>query len=137
MKRKLFILIAFLFIGITSFSQEVRQRESYYQKAFAEVIGGEREVVLSDRTRVDIVTDEYAIEVDFAEKWAESIGQSLHYQGMLDKKAGVLLVWKGPEEERFLKRLMDVAVKHGITVWVWNWTDDTWSRVDYNLQYLY
>ena len=135
MKRLLF-LIVFLFIGITVFSQ-ARERESYYQKEFAEVIGGEREVVLEDRTRVDIVTDTYAIEVDFAEKWAESIGQSLHYEEMLGKKAGVLLVMDREREERFLNRLMPIAAKHGITVWVWDWTDDTWSKVDFKVTYLY
>ena len=120
------------------FSQD-RQRESYYQKEFAEVMNGEREVILEDRTRVDIVTDTHVIEVDFAEKWAESIGQSLHYEKMLGKKAGVLLVIKGDEEVRFLERLMGVAVEHGIDVWIWDWTDDTWSKVDYKLEikYLY
>ena len=122
--------------SVSAFSQ-TRQRETYYQAKFAEVIGGEREVVLEDRTRVDIVTDSHVIEVDFAEKWAESIGQALHYEGMLDKHAGVLLVIEGQKEERFLERLMGVAAKHGIDVWVWDWTTDTWSKVDYKIQYLY
>jgi hypothetical protein len=135
MKRLLF-LIGLLLVTTVLFSQ-TRQRESYYQAEFAKIIGGEREVVLPDRTRVDIVTDEYAIEVDFAEKWAEGIGQALYYEKMLDKKAGILLIWEGEKEIRFLNRLMTVAVEHGIQVWVWNWTDDTWGRVDYKLQYLY
>lgn len=118
------------------FSQ-TKQRETYYQQQFAEIIGGEREVVLEDRTRVDIVTDTHVIEVDFAAKWAESIGQALHYKNMLGKKAGVLLIMKGDEEMRFLKRLMGVAVQHGIDVWVWDYTDDTWSKVDYKLTYIY
>jgi len=122
--------------SISAFSQE-KQRESYYQDEFAKVIGGDTEVRLDDGTRADIVTDKYAIEVDFGAKWAESIGQSLSYAIQLEKQAGVLLVISGEDEIRFLDRLMAVAVQHGIQVWIWNWTNDTWSRVDYKLTYLY
>jgi hypothetical protein len=137
--KKLIIFIGMLLITACLFSQE-RQRESYYQQRFAEAVNGETEVVLSDRTRVDIVTDTHVIEVDFAEKWAESIGQSLHYEGMMaTKKAGVLLVIEGKNEERFLDRLVGVAAKHGIDIWVWNWTTDEWSKLDYKfeIKYLY
>lgn len=139
--KKLLLLIGMLLFAATLFSQITeRQRETYYQQKFAEAINGKREVVLEDRTRVDIVTNTHVIEVDFAEKWAESIGQSLHYQGMMyKKKAGVLLIVEGRTEERFLDRLVGVAAKHGIDVWVWDWTTDTWSEVDYKLEikYLY
>ena len=37
------------------------------------------EVVMKDCTRCDILTATHAIEVDFARKWAEAIGQSLNY----------------------------------------------------------
>jgi len=134
--RKALLLIVFILFSVSAFSQ-TRQRESYYQKAFAEIVNGQTEVVLSDRTRCDIVTETHAIEVDFASKWAESIGQSLHYEGMLGKQAGVLLVMDGKVEERFLDRLMGVAAKHGIDVWTWDWRTDTWSKVDYKIQYLY
>jgi len=135
--KKILLLIALILFTVSAFSQ-TRQRESYYQQKFAEIVGGEREVVLKDRTRVDIVTDTHTIEVDFAEKWAESIGQSLHYEGMFsDKKAGVLLVLDLDREERFLDRLMGVAAKHGIDVWIWDWTDDTWSKVDYKIEIKY
>ena len=39
---------------------------------------GYKEFVLSDKTRIDCLTDEYAIEYDYAKKWAESIGQALY-----------------------------------------------------------
>ena len=133
--RKVLLLLAFLLITVVMFGQ--KQRESYYQHEFAVAIGGQTEVRLADGTRADIVTDEYEIEVDFGAKWAESIGQSLSYGIQLDKKPGVLLVIKDESEIRFLDRLMNVAVEHGIQVWVWNYTTDKWSRVDYKLTYLY
>jgi len=132
--KKLLVLITLLVFSLTTFSQ-TRQRETYYQQKFAEIVKGEREVVLEDRTRIDIVTDTHVIEVDFAEKWAESIGQSLHYQGMLsDKTAGVLLVIDIEKEVRFLERLVGVAIKHGIDVWIWDWKTDKWSKVDFKYE---
>ena len=134
--KKIFIMIALLLISVVVFSQ-TRQRESYYQHEFAVAIDGQTEVRLANGTRADIVTDKYAIEVDFGAKWAEAIGQSLSYGIQLEKQPGVLLVISGEDEIRFLERLMTVAVEHGIQVWIWNYTDDTWSRVDYKLTYLY
>jgi len=134
--KKILLLIALILFSVSVFSQ-TKQKESYYQDEFAKIVNGETEVRLDDGTRADIVTDKYAIEVDFGAKWAESIGQSLSYAIQLEKQAGILLVISGEDEIRFLDRLMAVAVEHGIQVWIWNYTDDTWGRVDYKLQYLY
>ena len=38
--------------------------ESHYQKYYANLVGGESEVVLGDKTRCDIVTATHVIEVD-------------------------------------------------------------------------
>ena len=134
--KKILLMIVLVLFSVSAFSQ-TKQRESYYQHEFAVAIGGQTEVRLANGTRADIVTDKYAIEVDFGAKWAEAIGQSLSYGIELKKQAGILLVLKGDEEIRFLERLMPVAVQHGIQVWIWNYTEDTWSRVDYKLTYLY
>jgi len=134
--KKLIIFIGMLLIAASLFSQ-TRQNEKYYQEAFADMMEGKTEVVLSDRTRVDVETDTHVFEVDFAEKWAEAIGQSLHYQGMTGKQAGVLLVMKGYQEDRFLDRLMGVAAKHGIDVWVWDYLNNTCRKVKVNIEYKY
>jgi hypothetical protein len=136
--KKMLLLITLILFSISVFSQEkIRQRESYYQAAFAFVVDGESEVVLKDKTRADIITATHAIEVDFAEKWAESIGQALHYEEMTGKKAGVLLVVEEFKDTRYLDRLMPIAIKHGIDVWTWDWTTDRWGRVDYKIEYIY
>ena len=41
----------------------------------------------------------HAIEFDFAEKWAESIGQALHYSFMTGKRAKVVLILENPEKQ--------------------------------------
>ena len=59
--------------------------------------GADVEYRLADGTRVDILTDQYAYEVDWAWKWAEGVGQCIHYSIMTQRMAGlVLLVRHGP-----------------------------------------
>ena len=57
-------------------------------------IGGKVEVVMKDGTRCDILTATHAIEVDFAKKWAEAIGQKeteVNYKN--GKRFGVFKEW--------------------------------------------
>jgi len=132
--KKILILLLML-ITIAASSQ--KKKEVYFQLIFANAMYGDTEVVLEDRTRVDIHTDTFAIEVDFAKKWSESIGQSLYYSEMTNKKAGVLLIIEGEKEKRYLDRLMKVAIKHDITVWVIDYNSDVWKRVDVVTTYSY
>ena len=66
----------FLFSLLLALPLFGKQSERYYQEKFAREIGGKVEVVMKDGTRCDILTATHAIEVDFAKKWAEAIGQS-------------------------------------------------------------
>ena len=134
--KKLILISLFIFVPLFVLSQ-TRQSEKYYQTEFAKKIDGSPEVYLTDRTRVDVMTDTHVFEVDFAEKWAESVGQSLHYEEMTKKQAAVLLVMEGTKDERFLIRLMRIASKHGIEVWVWNYLTDTYKKVEVEITYDY
>lgn len=91
--------------------------EADYSDKWCKEMGGTREYTLPDLTRVDCLLTEYAVEVEFAPKWAESIGQSLYYAMETKRKPGVVLVLQ-VGEERFLVRLLKVAWKYDITVWV-------------------
>lgn len=81
---------------------------------------GEAEKKTVDGSRVDIYTNSgYAIEVEWASKWKEAIGQSLYYATLEDAKPGIILLFKGDQVEKFYyMRLMVVASKYGIKVWV-------------------
>jgi hypothetical protein len=72
------------------------------------------EYVLDDKTRVDCLTDTLAVEVDFAQKWAEAVGQSLYYAYKTGKKPGIVLILERPEHSRYLDRLKPLAEKHQI-----------------------
>ncbi|WP_321367633.1 hypothetical protein [uncultured Desulfuromusa sp.] len=91
--------------------------EKHYQQIWCDAARGITEYRLPDATRVDCLLDEYAVEFDFASKWAESIGQALYYGYMTDSKPGVVLILEKESDSRYLDRLKLVADKQNITVW--------------------
>ena len=56
---------------------------------------------------------DYAIEFDFAKKWAESIGQSLYYSKMTGKSPAVVLILTSPNDYHYVKRVerLDNGIK--------------------------
>ena len=70
---------------------------------------GYKEFVLSDKTRIDCLTDEYAIEYDYAKKWAESIGQALYYAKKTGKKPAVALILQKPSDIKYVNRVKEAA----------------------------
>ncbi len=117
--RYLTLIILFLvFIGCSN-TKVKKYHEKHYQTLLCEELDGELEVVLKDKTRVDCLTDQYAIEVDFAKKWAEGIGQSLYYGYMTGKKPAIALI-VGKKDARYLKRLEKVATKEEIKIFIIN-----------------
>lgn len=67
-------------------------QERDYQKRFC--AGMALEIPTPSGARADCVSETHAIEVDWSKKWAEAIGQSLHYASELNLKAGIVLVCK-------------------------------------------
>lgn len=81
-----------------------KMKEAYYVSQWCGDIG-QQEFILWDSTRVDCLTKDYAIEFDFAKKWAESVGQALYYSKMTGKKPAVALILTDVEDYRFVKRI--------------------------------
>lgn len=93
--------------------------ESDYRDAWCSANAGKPELVLDDRTRVDCVTATHAVEVEFAPKWAEAVGQALYYSAKTGKRPGILLILKEPAERRFLERLFRVIAGQCLPIDVW------------------
>ncbi len=109
----------FLLLLVLNLHAKHLNKEKVYQDHFCKQFGGVSEYRLKDKTRVDCLLNDYAIEVDFAKKWAESIGQSLYYASQTSRKAAVLLIMEDIQrDEKYLRRLQDVSQKHGIEIWV-------------------
>lgn len=92
--------------------------EVAWSAALAELVGGEAEHRLPDRTRVDVLTDKYAVEVDWVGKFEEGIGQALRYSDATGKLPVVALGLKGDWSKQELETARRVANKHHISVWV-------------------
>ena len=89
------------------------QVEAYYQSEWCTPDFGRKEAILWDMTRVDCLTKDYAIEFDFAKKWAESIGQALYYSKLTGKAPAVVLILTNPIDYRYAKRIerLDNGIK--------------------------
>jgi len=79
------------------------QREADYITQLSAHLGGISEYKV-ENGRVDILTDQYAIEVEKAQNWKHSIGQSLWYALQTNRRPGIILIM----EDRINDR------KHGI-----------------------
>lgn len=67
---------------------------------------GAPEYRLPEGSRVDILTDDVAWEVEWVDKWPESIGQALFYGIATDRTPGVVLLLRGNSDEDYLQCLM-------------------------------
>ncbi len=125
------ILIVILSL-ICSFSNHLFAQK--YEKDYINLIhqhfGGQKEVTVKGG-RIDILTDQYAIEIDFANKWKESIGQSLWYALQKTKKPGIVLILRDQSEYTYFLQLNSALSFGGlqgkIKVWLW--------PIDFNLDY--
>ncbi len=100
------IISAFVYLSTNSFNEDYQPKDKYKEADYVrEYCSGEIEHVLQDRTRVDCLTDEYAIEFDYAKKWAESIGQSLYYAKMTGKKPAVAIIMTSIKDEKYIERI--------------------------------
>jgi len=116
MKRSIvLILLILLFAAPVQAKHAALEKE--YQAQWCSEHGGVCEHVLPDSARVDCLMEAYAVEFDFAQKWAEAVGQSLYYAAMTGKKPGIVLIIEQPGDVRYLDRLKVLAITYGITVW--------------------
>jgi len=116
--RRFLIVLFLILIPEHGFSKTIH-RERTYQESWCNRAGGLTEVTLSDRSRVDCLTDTYAVEMDFAGKWAEAVGQALFYASMTGKRPAIVLIMEKKGDSRYLKRLYLTIEKWGLPVKVW------------------
>ena len=89
--------------------------ESEYQALWCGKRGGVMEYKLNDKTRVDCLTDKLAVEVDYANKWAECIGQALYYGKMTNRQPACVLIMENPEKDtKYLNRLRRAVYRKGL-----------------------
>ena len=111
------ILIITLILTISPAWAKRLHHEAVYQKAWCEKRGGVMEYKLNDKTRVDCLLPDLAVEFDFANKWAECIGQAIYYGKMTNRQAACVLIMENGEKDlKYLKRLRKAAYKKGVNL---------------------
>ena len=94
-----------------------KHSEFSYQHAWCTVHKGIEEYENRDKTRVDCLTEYHAVEFDFANKWAESVGQAEHYARMTGKRGKVVLILENPRKEKiYYKRVKELGKIHNFDV---------------------
>ena len=117
MKKIAVILICLVLIPIAYAKRN--HPEKWYQEKWCRDRGGKTEVVLPDKTRCDCLTDTHAIEFDFANKWAESIGQSLYYSLQTGKRAGIVLILESEKDRKYWIRLNSTIQHFKLPINTW------------------
>ena len=127
MKQKIYFILILLLIPLIVFAYPFTydtcnlgythihhdHNEKSYQKAWCDAHNGIMEYKNDDFTRIDCLTDKHAVEFDFANKWAESIGQALHYGLMTGKKPKVVLILDNPKTQMvYYKRAQRLGKKY-------------------------
>jgi len=118
-KVRILTQIILSLIAFSSFSQTY---ESDFVNLIQKELGGEREVSVTSGY-VDLLTDEYAIEVEFANKWKQAIGQALWYGLQTNKRPAIVLIKKSLRDQKYVNQLFSAlnygALDHKLKVWVW------------------
>lgn len=104
--KKFIIILTILLTSVNWSYAKHLHTEREYQAYWCNKKGGVMEYRLNDKTRVDCLLPTMAVEVDFAPKWHECIGQALYYGRKTRRTpACVLIMENGENDLRFLYRL--------------------------------
>lgn len=79
--------------------------EKEYQTYWCNKHGGQMEIVLSNKARIDCLLPDLAVEVDFAKKFHECIGQALEYSAHTGKIPACLLIVEKDSDWKYVERL--------------------------------
>ena len=82
-----YVLCLVLIMTLAS-SACAQMKEADYANIIQQHLGGQREVSVTSG-RVDLVTDTFAYEIEWANKWKESKGQALWYGLQTSKQPGI------------------------------------------------
>jgi len=112
-------IIVWIGAACSTIGPVLAQSEADFQRRFCHGMLQER--TLPTGARPDCLSGTHAIEVEFTKKWAEAIGQALHYAAETNLKPGIILVCK-KDESRCLRHIFraESTLSHWklpITVW--------------------
>ena len=90
------------------------------------------EAPLWDRSRVDLLGPDMAIEVDWSSKWAEGVGQALYYGVIADRQSGLILLLKDGQSAKnrlYLMRAKAACMAAGVALFIYDCNERTFLNV--------
>jgi hypothetical protein len=104
-----------ILIPIISLRVPAGSNEHVWTTALANTIKGKTEVTVSFG-RADVLTENYAVEVDFLSKWKEGLGQALHYGDATGLVPVLALITLSRVDEGLLKQIEGLCTSKGVKV---------------------
>lgn len=117
MIKKFLIVFVILICCCSAFAKAKEYNEKYYQNLWCNQWHGKQEVRLVDLTRADCLTKNYAVEFDFAKKWAECFGQAVHYSDLTGKKPACILIIENKKDFVHYVKAYNTFKKHNVVLW--------------------
>ncbi len=107
-------------IGYLATDVQPSRTEVEWSKLIAAEISGETEVRTPDGSRVDVLTDDRAYEVEWVEKWKEAPAQAIFYGLTMNRKPTVILLMRGKSSDRrYYLRCLAVCVETDVRLETW------------------
>lgn len=111
---KIIIVSLIMFLSFNA-NAAFKKNEAYYQKILCNDLNGIIEYRLPDKSRVDCLTYDYAIEVDFDKKPYECAAQALYYAIMTNRKPACAFI-TDKKQSRQINRLKVLAGAYDIKI---------------------
>jgi hypothetical protein len=108
------IILSLLFI--LPIDLHAKKNEKYYQTIHCNKLNGKIEYRLEDGTRIDCLTENKAIEYDWAKKWAECVGQSLYYAAKKEKGPGCALIGTKKELDKHSSKIKLISDHYNLNI---------------------
>ena len=113
------LLLIFLLFNNYLFSQSFTEND--WQTAFNDLVLRGKEESVTALGRVDILTEEYAVEIDYARNYREGIRQALQYAGETGRRPGIALIIDGKGDSFYnLIQAKIICNKEKIKFWLIN-----------------
>lgn len=91
-------------------------KESVYQEYWCNNRGGVLEYELNDKSRVDCLLPDMAVEFDFAKKRDECLGQALRYSAYTEKTPACVLILENGKDYKYYYQLKYTIDKNNMNV---------------------
>ena len=112
-----FGLLITLLLPAMAFADRLHPKR-WYQERWCAKYFDIAEVSVSDQ--YDCLSEKYVIEFDYADKWYESIGESLHYALQTSRKACIVLIMEKESDVKYWIKLKKTIKHYSLPIDVWN-----------------